>query len=171
MNGVRKEPCKTFTYNSLYIKTSHFKIKKICILYMVDKGDSSHETRESSMAIAEITIYTVFRSINEGMNAIECLTAGQLRILEEEYAVRGITVMKDGEKKKNQDENCICFNELGKKTRRGEKAQRMTMSAFCVKKEGCYRGTKCISFGVAYSQPSHPLPITSTPREERQNNP
>lgn len=70
---------------------------------MVDKRDSSKETRESSIAagIAEATIYTVFISINEGINTIEWLTVGQLRILEEECAVRRSIVMKDLEKDEN----------------------------------------------------------------------
>lgn len=36
----------------------------------------------------------LFRGINEGINTIEWLIAGQLRILGEECAVRGSTVMK-----------------------------------------------------------------------------
>lgn len=64
----------------------------------------------------------------------EWLTAGQLRILEEECAVRGSIVMKDGGKMKTQDVNGICCNELGKKRSRGGKVQRKTVSAHCVKK-------------------------------------
>lgn len=53
---------------------------------------------------------------------------------------------------------------------KGGKVQRKTVSTHCVKKkkeeEGCYRGAKCVSFGVANSQPSHSLPMASTPSEE-----
>lgn len=48
-----------------------------------------------------------FWRINEGINTIEQLRVGQLGILEEELAVRGSIVMKDGEKMKNQHENGI----------------------------------------------------------------
>lgn len=82
----------------------------------------------------EATTYAVFRSINEGINTIEPLTVGQLGILEEELAVRGSIVMKDGEKMKNQHENGICCNELGKKRTRGGKIHRKTVSADCMKK-------------------------------------
>lgn len=87
-----------------------------------------------AVGIVEATIYKVFRIINEWINTIERLTAGQLRILEEECAVRGSLVMKDGEKMKTPDENGICCNELGKKRSRGGTVQRKTVSAHCMKK-------------------------------------
>lgn len=42
--------------------------------------------------------------------------------------------MKDGECMKNHDEDGIHCNELGKKRNKGEKVQRTTVSAHCMKK-------------------------------------